>query len=114
MTEVLRIGPDDWETFRDVRLRALADSPDAFASTLERERAFAEADWRRRVSGPVVVVLDPDPVSVGGLFADDGISHVWGMWTSRTKVRARRTSATASWVPAFSRRFGQGRTSASS
>jgi ribosomal protein S18 acetylase RimI-like enzyme len=81
MTEVLRIGPDDWETFRDVRLRALADSPDAFASTLERERAFAEADWRRRVSGPVVVVLDPDPVSVGGLFADDGISHVWGMWT---------------------------------
>jgi ribosomal protein S18 acetylase RimI-like enzyme len=86
MTEVRRIGPDDWETFRDVRLRALADSPDAFGSTLEREQAFAEADWRRRVSGQVVVVLDPGPVSVGGLF-DDGVSHVWGMWTDPTHRR---------------------------
>jgi ribosomal protein S18 acetylase RimI-like enzyme len=78
---VRRIGPDDWENFRDVRLRALVDSPDAFGSTLERERAFTEADWRRRLSGPVVVVLDLGPVSVGGLFDNDGVGQVWGMWT---------------------------------
>jgi ribosomal protein S18 acetylase RimI-like enzyme len=81
MSEVRRIGPDDWEMFRDIRLRSLADSPDAFGSTLEREQALTEADWRRRASGPVVVVLDPGPVSVGGLFDNDGVGHVWGMWT---------------------------------
>ena len=46
MSEVRRIGPDDWELFRDIRLRSLADSPDAFGSTLERERAFRHAELR--------------------------------------------------------------------
>jgi ribosomal protein S18 acetylase RimI-like enzyme len=81
MAEVRRICPDDWEILRDVRLRALAESPDAFGSTLEREQAFTEADWRRRASESVVVVLDPGPVSVGGVFDNEGVVHVWGMWT---------------------------------
>jgi predicted GNAT family acetyltransferase len=93
MSEPVRLGPDDWETFRDVRLRSLADSPDAFGSTLEREQAFTEADWRQRVSGPVYVVLDPGPVSVGGMFDNDGVGQVWGMWTDpahRGRGHARR------------------------
>src|SRR5580765_967342 len=81
MASLRRLGPDDWETFRDIRLRALADAPDAFGSTLERELAYGESDWRRLLSGPVVVVEDPGPVSVGGAFDRDGELHVWGMWT---------------------------------
>ncbi len=86
MTEVTRdlrrVHPDDWELFRDIRLRALADSPDAFGSTLERERDFSEKEWRRRLVRPVVVVLHKGrPVSVGGVFQDDGRHQVWGMWT---------------------------------
>jgi predicted GNAT family acetyltransferase len=93
MSEPVRLGPDDWRTFREIRLRSLADSPDAFGSTFEREAAFAEADWRQRVSGPVFVVLDPGPVSVGGIFDDGGVGHVWGMWTDpahRGRGHARR------------------------
>jgi ribosomal protein S18 acetylase RimI-like enzyme len=81
MATVRRLGPDDWEVFRQIRLAALSDAPDAFSSTLEREQAFTEDDWRGRVSVPVYVVDDPGPVAVGGIFDNDGIGEVWGMWT---------------------------------
>ena len=80
MPTTRQIGEDDWEVLRDLRLRALADSPDAFGSTLEREAAFTEADWRQRASGHVVVVEDPEPVGMAGTFDNDGVPHVWGMW----------------------------------
>jgi ribosomal protein S18 acetylase RimI-like enzyme len=93
MSEVRRLGPADWELFREIRLRSLADSPDAFSSTLEREEAFTEDDWRRRLTGPVYAVTDPGPVAVGGLFDQDGVLTVWGMWTDpahRGRGHARR------------------------
>jgi predicted GNAT family acetyltransferase len=81
MAAARRLGPDDWELFRDIRLRSLADAPDAFGSTYEREAQFDEPRWRRNLQVPVVVVEDPEPVAVGGTFDHDGVPHVWGMWT---------------------------------
>lgn len=40
--------PEEWELMREIRLRALRDSPDAFGSTLERELAMDEEAWRGR------------------------------------------------------------------
>jgi predicted GNAT family acetyltransferase len=77
-----KLTPDDWAVLRDVRLRALADSPDAFGSTLEREQDFDEKEWRRRSVRPVwVMEVDERPVAMAGSFSNDGVLQVWGMWT---------------------------------
>lgn len=49
--ELCRATTADWRVVRDVRLRALKDAPEAFGSTYAREKAFAEADWTRRLAG---------------------------------------------------------------
>src|SRR5512132_2987059 len=41
---------EDWERARDLRLRALADAPDAFARSLEEEERLSESEWRDFVS----------------------------------------------------------------
>jgi GNAT superfamily N-acetyltransferase len=76
------LGPDDWETWREVRLRSLADSPDAFGSTLEREQDFTEADWRARLTMPAVVVSSGGrSVACGAVFVErPGFAMVIAMW----------------------------------
>ena len=82
-TEVLMLEGDEWPVWRDLRLRSLADSPDAFGSTLEREDAFTEDDWRDRLqSMPVVAFVDGRPVAMGGGYrVRAGWVQVVAMWT---------------------------------
>jgi RimJ/RimL family protein N-acetyltransferase len=58
---IRRLGAEQWATLREVRLRALADSPEAFGSTYAREADFDEAKWRERLAtGAWFVAGDPD------------------------------------------------------
>lgn len=47
---IRQVETADWERLREVRLRALEDSPWAFASTHERELAFTDEVWRERAT----------------------------------------------------------------
>ncbi|MGN0063710.1 MAG: GNAT family N-acetyltransferase [Nocardioides sp.] len=86
MTTVVReTTAADGELLRDVRLRALADSPDSFGSTLARERAFGTAEWESRAGSafPTLLALRDDvAVAMGGVYVPEGEEpQVWGMWT---------------------------------
>jgi GNAT superfamily N-acetyltransferase len=59
-----RLTEDDWETLRDVRLRALAEDAAAFGSSIDRERSFKESHWRMRLrASPWFVAVVRDGVA---------------------------------------------------
>jgi GNAT superfamily N-acetyltransferase len=51
MVVVRAATAEEWQVLRDIRLDALRDAPTAFGSTYAKQAAYAEADWRRRISG---------------------------------------------------------------
>lgn len=87
--EVRRVTPDEWETLRDVRLRALADAPDAFGTTHAEAVARPDDWWRAWAAtsagaGTQAMVLAWDgghAIGIAGVFAtDDGAWQVISMW----------------------------------
>ncbi|MGN6612757.1 MAG: GNAT family N-acetyltransferase [Angustibacter sp.] len=96
---VTRVAPDDWQRLRAIRLAGLADAPDMFGSTLAREQAFDDAEWRRRAARPASFVASRENVDVGtaGAFEIDGSWWVMGMWIAPT---ARGTGVVEALVAA--------------
>jgi len=78
----------DWEALRQLRLRALADAPDAFASTLEAEVAFPAEVWRQRAEGGTAAanfIARQDGLAIGlaAVLAEPdapGRMHLVSMW----------------------------------
>jgi ribosomal protein S18 acetylase RimI-like enzyme len=99
MLLVRRLGGEEWVEYRDVRLRALADSPDAFGSTYEDALRRPDADWRGRVSSSAesrhelpLVLADGDRFMglAWGFIAPEEpeAAHVFQMWVA-PEVRGR-------------------------
>lgn len=49
---------DEWPAYRAIRLRALADAPDAFGSTLAAEEALAPETWAARLARSATSGID--------------------------------------------------------
>jgi RimJ/RimL family protein N-acetyltransferase len=85
---VRRLTPDDWQSFRDIRLLALADAPHAFGSSLAQEESLTEPDWRRRLSQPGTMIAlafqDTTPVGIMGAYTpkDTAIPLLIAAWVA--------------------------------
>jgi ribosomal protein S18 acetylase RimI-like enzyme len=82
---IRRATSGDWEASRDIRLRALADSPDAFMSTLDVESRFDDGVWiaRLRSSYTAFAVDGGEVVGVAALIDDpheQGSREIVAMW----------------------------------
>ncbi|MDD3647599.1 MAG: GNAT family N-acetyltransferase [Candidatus Dojkabacteria bacterium] len=91
---VVELGPDDWERYKEIRLEALEYDPQAFGSSLDREKAFDEARWRSRLqpysldhmqwsvfaedkSGKLIA-------SAGAYVPEDGIAEIVGVYVTES------------------------------
>jgi RimJ/RimL family protein N-acetyltransferase len=100
---VRRLQPDDWELLRDIRLRSLRESPEAFSSSYEREAAFDETQWRSRADGVwFIATAGGAVVGVVAGFFDDTVPaserHLVAMWVA---AQARGSGAAVDLVEAI-------------
>jgi GNAT superfamily N-acetyltransferase len=93
MLTVRRFTPDEWRLYRDLRLRALQDAPDAFGSTYEHECQRTDSDWRTRLERgaasardlPLVAEVDGEPTGLAWARLSDeeaGVAHLYQMWVA--------------------------------
>ena len=89
--ELRVLTPDDWPAWRELRLAALAEAPQAFGSRLAdwQGNGDREQRWRDRLGIPgsynVVAVLDGRPAGMAsGVPAEDsgGAAELISMWVS--------------------------------
>ncbi len=86
---IQRVGEDDWELVRDVRLRAVRENPQIFGASLARENRFVESHWRMRLrTSPTWIAVDDTGTGRGivqmlqepGSPIDD--RHVISLWVA--------------------------------
>lgn len=109
--------PEEWERVRDVRLRALADAPDAFGRTFAEERDASEADWRAFIEGwegatNAMAVAESDGtwvgMALGSRTADEPEAHLYAMWVEpgrrRQGIGERLVDAVLGWARSWGAR----------
>src|SRR5262245_58770770 len=98
---VRRVRSDESLRLRALRLRALADAPSAFGSTLAREEAFPDEVWRERAASGaagedrVTYIAEDGDRWIGmatGLMEPGGRLDLLGMFVAPS-VRGQRLGA---------------------
>jgi ribosomal protein S18 acetylase RimI-like enzyme len=96
--DIRAVSEADWQVLRSVRLQALADAPNAFATTLEEATAFSEDRWRERARGSetsrlFLAYVDERAVGIAGVYDEPGGSaqliSVWVLPEQRGRGVAR-------------------------
>ncbi len=90
MTEisVRRLGEADWEEYRQTRLRALTESPEAFVASVDEETEYPEERWRDRMRRSQRLLAERDGQAMGVASVgsentpDETVGELFGLWVS--------------------------------
>ncbi|GGT35454.1 GNAT family N-acetyltransferase [Nonomuraea spiralis] len=84
---IVQLGPDEGERLKEVRLRALQESPDAFGSSYAREVGFSAEDWAERLKNPdsrwwVATSDGLGDVGLVCMLLEETGAHLLSMWVA--------------------------------
>jgi ribosomal protein S18 acetylase RimI-like enzyme len=85
---VRALGEEDWQQFRDIRLMALQESPEAFVATWAEEAALDEQAWRERMRRARRLIAERDGTLVGVVSLGQGdpehscTGELFGLWVA--------------------------------
>jgi len=91
------VRPEEWQIWRDLRLKALADSPEAFGETLEHATARLDSEWIDLAANAATSALKPllakesaHPIGIALVELCSDHANIYAMWVHPT---ARRLGA---------------------
>jgi ribosomal protein S18 acetylase RimI-like enzyme len=95
---VRRFAPEEWRIYRDLRLLALSESPDAFGSTHAYEAQLSDSEWAARLARgvhsswdlPLVAELRAEPCGLAWVRIEEkapALAHLYQMWVTPTRRR---------------------------
>jgi GNAT superfamily N-acetyltransferase len=81
---VRRVEPDEWQTFREIRLAALADAPYAYLTTLAEARTHPDELWRDRIadSPHFLAFVDGKALGMTVVIATDTGRQLVAVWVA--------------------------------
>ena len=102
MPAIRTLHPDDWPIYRDLRLRALADAPEAFCSTHAEEAQRTDDVWAARLAAPALgshlqgwpfaAEVDGTPVGLAWVKMEGAHASVYQVWVA-PEARGRGVGA---------------------
>jgi GNAT superfamily N-acetyltransferase len=101
---IRRLHPEDWQEFREIRLRALAQAPEAFSSTLAEAVQLDEAEWRRRLDARAqfIAIAEREAVGTAGGIDVGARAELISMWVEpavrRSEVGSQLVSSVVEWA----------------
>ena len=85
---VRTLSEDEWQDYRQVRLAALAESPEAFVATHAEESGYDEDFWRQRMRRSSRILAEREGtvvgvVSVGSSSEErEDVAELFGLWVA--------------------------------
>lgn len=108
---------DEWPLYRELRLRALQDSPDAYGSILALEAGLSDLEWAERLARgvhsarelPLVAECEGEPCGIAWVRLGDDApdsAHLYQMWVAAEQRRRRVGRALVDVAAEWARRLG--------
>lgn len=108
---------DEWPRYRDLRLHALEESPDAFGSTFALECVRTDDEWADRLTRaatspgdlPLVAECDGEPAGLAWVRIEEAtpeLAHLYQMWVSPAHRRRGVGRALLDTAAAWARAMG--------
>lgn len=103
MISIRPIAAHEWPQYREVRLRALKEAPDAFGSTWEREIQGTDDSWSARIAAATASGNE------GAFFAVEREQVCGLIWVQIAEKKPHMASLYQMWVDPAARGQGVGR-----
>lgn len=85
-TKIIKLSPEKWKLYKEIRLKALREEPQAFNTSLDEAKTYKKEKWVKRASSPFnfAAVIRKKPVGTISCYITEEnskkVAHIVGVF----------------------------------